>query len=95
MIAIFSMLVEILWDAFGQWIFGAFFCKFSTYIQCLLFASTAFILMSMSYDRYEAICRPMAFTRTLARSRKRVVLSWTLALIVAIPQLFIFLQVSQ
>ncbi|GAV00691.1 hypothetical protein RvY_11504 [Ramazzottius varieornatus] len=93
-IALFSMSTEILWEAFGEWIFGNFTCKLSTYVQCLLFASTAFILMSMSFDRYEAICKPMAFTRTLSRSRRMVLLSWMLAAIVAIPQIFIFLQVT-
>ena len=88
------MSTELFWEAFGEWIFGAFTCKLATYIQCLLFASTAFILMSMSFDRYEAICKPMAFSRTISRSRKMIIASWILAIIVAIPQLFIFLQVN-
>ncbi|OQV20648.1 putative Vasopressin V1a receptor [Hypsibius exemplaris] len=94
LIAIFSMSTELIWDAFGGWILGAFACKLITYVQCLLFATTAFILMSMSFDRYEAICKPMAFSRTISRSRKMIVASWILAIIVAIPQLFIFLQVT-
>ncbi|XP_055353990.1 mesotocin receptor-like [Paramacrobiotus metropolitanus] len=94
LIAIFSMSTELLWEALGEWIFGNFACKFSTYIQCMLFFSTAFILMSMSYDRYEAICKPMAFSCSAARSRKMVVCSWCLALILAVPQVFVFVQVE-
>ncbi|OQV18865.1 putative Vasopressin V1a receptor [Hypsibius exemplaris] len=94
LIAVFSMSVEILWEVFGEWIFGNLACKLATYVQCLLFVSTAFILMSISYDRYEAICKPMTFSRSLARSRKMIALSWVLAFIVALPQIFIFVQVT-
>lgn len=45
LIAMLSMSTELLWEAFGEWIFGNFACKFSTYVQCLLFISTSSILM--------------------------------------------------
>ncbi|GAV07069.1 hypothetical protein RvY_16951 [Ramazzottius varieornatus] len=92
LIALLSMSTELFWEAFGQWIFGNFACKLATYVQCLLFISTASILISMSYDRYEAICKPMVFSRSLARSRRMIVVSWVLAALLAIPQLFIFVQ---
>ncbi|GAU88961.1 hypothetical protein RvY_01567 [Ramazzottius varieornatus] len=95
LIAMLSMSTELLWEAFGEWIFGNFACKFSTYVQCLLFISTSSILMSMSWDRYEAICKPLsAFSRSLARCRRTIFLSWSLAAVLALPQLFIFVQVQ-
>ena len=94
LIAVLSMSTELLWEAFGEWIFGNFACKLGTYIQCLLFINTSSILISMSYDRYEAICKPMAFSRSLTRSRRMIGVSWVLAALLAIPQLFIFVQVS-
>lgn len=94
MIALLSMSIEILFEAFGgEWLFGNIGCKVSTYVQCMLFASTAFILMSMSYDRFEAICRPMFLSRTLSRSRRMIIYSWIIAAVIAIPQVFIFLEV--
>ena len=94
LIAMLSMSTELLWEAFGEWIFGNFACKFATYVQCLLFISTSSILMSMSWDRYEAICRPLsALSRSLTRSRNTIFGAWLLAVVLAVPQLFIFVQV--
>ncbi|XP_055329674.1 vasopressin V1a receptor-like [Paramacrobiotus metropolitanus] len=94
LIALFSMSAEILFEAFGgEWLFGNVGCKAFTYIQGMLFGSTAFILISMSYDRYEAICRPMFLSRTRARSQRMIAASYILAAIFAIPQILIFLQV--
>ncbi|OQV21500.1 putative Vasopressin V1a receptor [Hypsibius exemplaris] len=94
LIAIFSMPTEVFWDVFGGWLFGNAACKMLTYLQCILFASTAFIHMSISFDRYEAVCKPMFFAERSARNRWMIGWSWLLALIVAVPQLFIFLEVE-
>ena len=93
MIAVLSMSTEIFWEMIGEGPYGNITCKISTYIQCLLFVGTSFILVSMSFDRYEAICKPLAFSRSTQRSRKIILLSFFLAALVAIPQLFIFMQV--
>ncbi|GAU91192.1 hypothetical protein RvY_03498 [Ramazzottius varieornatus] len=94
MIAVLSMSTEIFWEWIGQGAYGNIVCKLSTYIQCLLFVGTSFILVSMSFDRYEAICKPLVFSRSVQRSRKMILVSFLLAALVAIPQLFIFLQVE-
>ena len=89
----FTMTTEVFFCVFeGAWILGAAACKILLYIQIITLASTTFILTAMSYDRYMAICKPLSFGNTSSRARKLIAISWTLALIFASPQLFIFRQ---
>ena len=86
------MTTEILFVAFGEWVLGAFCCKLLTYVQVITLSSTTFILIAMGFDRYMAICRPLRFRSTTTRARKMVLVSWVLASILAVPQVFIFVQ---
>ncbi|KAL4224595.1 hypothetical protein ACF0H5_015294 [Mactra antiquata] len=87
-----TMTTEIMFVAFGEWIFGNVMCKLLTYIQVVTLSSTTFILTGMGFDRYMAICRPLQFTSSRSRARKMIIISWCLSFIVSIPQLFIFVQ---
>lgn len=69
-------------------------CKAVVYMQIVTLASTTFILTSMSYDRYTAICRPLEPRSGVRRARCMVAASWALAFLLATPQLFIFVQVQ-
>ena len=94
MTALLSISTEMYWDSLGEGQLGNVTCKLSAYIQCLLFIGSAFILVAMSHDCYEAICKPMSITRSVYRSRVMVLLSFLFAAVLSIPQLFIFLQVK-
>ncbi|KFM64539.1 Oxytocin receptor, partial [Stegodyphus mimosarum] len=52
-----TMTSELLFEVFGEWKLGPIACKIIVYAQIVTLASTTFILTSMSYDRYLAICR--------------------------------------
>ena len=89
----FTMTTEILFVVFeGAWVLGGTACKVLLHIQVITLASTTFILTAMSFDRYQAICRPLSFGNTNSRARKMIIISWILALIFASPQLLIFKQ---
>ncbi|CAL1545075.1 unnamed protein product [Lymnaea stagnalis] len=90
-----TMTTEILFVAFGKWVLGPALCKILPYFQCVTLASTTFILTSMSFDRYLAICKPLKYRATTARAKKFIAVSWALAFILAIPQLLIFVQVEE
>ncbi|KAL5006441.1 hypothetical protein ScPMuIL_015247 [Solemya velum] len=87
-----TMTTEILFVAFGEWVLGAAACKILPYLQIVTLASTTFILTTMSFDRYMAICKPLKFSSSTSHARKRICVSWVMAFIFAIPQLFIFVQ---
>ena len=92
----FTMTTEVLFVAFERtWILGNVGCKLLLYVQVVTLASTTFILMAMSYDRYRAICRPLAVgTLTAARPARLIAVSWLAAFLFAAPQLIIFRQVA-
>ncbi|CAN7985396.1 unnamed protein product, partial [Ixodes hexagonus] len=79
---------------FGSWVLGGFACKAIVYLQMVTLASTTFILTSMSYDRYMAICKPLESRSGLRRARCMVAASWAMAFVFASPQLFIFVQIQ-
>ncbi|CAG5117201.1 unnamed protein product [Candidula unifasciata] len=94
-VCICTMTTEILFVAFGQWVLGPALCKLLPYLQCITLASTTFILTSMSFDRYLAICKPLKYRASTAKAKKFIAISWALATVLAIPQLLIFVQISE
>ncbi|CAM4801591.1 unnamed protein product [Rotaria magnacalcarata] len=75
-----------------QWILGNVACKLTLYIQVVTLASTTFINVAMTYDRYEAVCCPLQSRITFLRVRRIILICWLSSLLTAIPQLFIFEQ---
>ncbi|XP_049268803.1 annetocin receptor [Rhipicephalus sanguineus] len=93
-VGLFTQTSEILFEVSGSWVLGPLGCKLVVYVQMVTLASTTFILASMSYDRYAAICRPLESRSGLRRAKAMLATSWVLAFIFAIPQLFIFVEVQ-
>ncbi|XP_077516649.1 gonadotropin-releasing hormone II receptor-like [Amblyomma americanum] len=93
-VGLFTQSSEMLFEVSGGWVLGGAACKAVVYVQMVTLASTTFILASMSYDRYAAICRPLESRSGLRRARAMVAASWALAFFLAVPQLFIFVQVQ-
>ena len=94
-VRVVTMTTEILFVCHGEWLFGAVGCKLFTYLQIVTLASTTFILTAMSFDRYLAICKPLLLGTSNKRARRMIIVSWLMAFIFALPQLFIFVQVKE
>ena len=80
---------------FQEWKLGNAGCKIITYTQIVTLSSTTYILMGMSWDRYKAICTPLDFNPSTTKARRIVAAAWIAALILAIPNLFIYVQVNR
>ena len=94
MVCFVTMTTEILFVAFGEWVLGSAGCKILTYAQIVTLASTTFILTSMGFDRYMAICKPLKFRSSNTRAKRMILISWAMAFTFAVPQLFIFVQTT-
>lgn len=89
-VACITMTTEILFVAFGEWVLGPVLCKLTVYLQVVTLASATFLLTGMSIDRYQVIVRPMQSLVNRPKIWTKVALAWTLGLLFAVPQLFIF-----
>ncbi|KAE9549661.1 hypothetical protein FO519_007122 [Halicephalobus sp. NKZ332] len=67
-------------------------CKLTRYLQAFPMYASAFLLVVISADRYQAICRPLAHYRTdrYRRPNCLATTAWLLAFACSTPQLFIW-----
>ncbi|GMR32944.1 hypothetical protein PMAYCL1PPCAC_03139 [Pristionchus mayeri] len=71
-------------------------CSAVHYVQMVPLYASPFLLVAISADRYQAICRPLDNFRQSRYRRPNCLaaVAWTLALILSIPQLFIWKMVT-
>uniref|UniRef100_A0A1I8AP94 G_PROTEIN_RECEP_F1_2 domain-containing protein n=1 Tax=Steinernema glaseri TaxID=37863 RepID=A0A1I8AP94_9BILA len=69
-----------------------FLCRLTRYAQMVPMFASPFLLVAISADRYQAICRPLAHYRSDRYRRPNCLASvaWILALTLSIPQMFIW-----
>ncbi|CAI5454861.1 unnamed protein product [Caenorhabditis angaria] len=69
-----------------------FICKLMRYVQIFPMYASPFLLVAISADRYQAICRPLAHFRSSRYRRPNYLaaIAWGLALLFSIPQLFVW-----
>uniref|UniRef100_A0A915PLR5 G-protein coupled receptors family 1 profile domain-containing protein n=1 Tax=Setaria digitata TaxID=48799 RepID=A0A915PLR5_9BILA len=70
----------------------AWLCRFVRYLQMFPMYTSPFLLVAISFDRFQAICHPL---QTYCSNRYRrpnyfAMIAWITALICSIPQLFIW-----
>ncbi|CAI2358228.1 unnamed protein product [Caenorhabditis sp. 36 PRJEB53466] len=67
-------------------------CKSMKYLQMFPMYASPFLLVALSADRYQAICRPLAHFRSSRYRRPNwmAAIAWCLALLLSIPQLFVW-----
>lgn len=94
-VAFFQVCPQLLWDITDRFVGPDLVCRLVKYLQVVgMFAST-YMIVVMTVDRYQAVCNPMG---TLQRRRARwnlpVCIAWTVALVGALPQIFVFSRVQ-
>ena len=91
-VAFITMTTEVIFVAFGEWVLGPVLCKLTVYLQVVTLSSATFLLVGMSIDRYQVIVKPMESLASRPKIWTKVIIAWLLAMIFALPQVFIFLQ---
>ncbi|XP_038010201.1 oxytocin receptor-like isoform X2 [Motacilla alba alba] len=86
-VAFFQVLPQLIWDITDIFIGPDFLCRIIKYLQLLgMFAST-YMIVVMTVDRYQAVCYPMVtFQKKRALWNIPICSSWSIALILSLPQ---------
>uniref|UniRef100_A0A3P8SJW0 Gonadotropin releasing hormone receptor 1 n=1 Tax=Amphiprion percula TaxID=161767 RepID=A0A3P8SJW0_AMPPE len=86
--------LDAIWNITVQWYAGDIMCKLLCFLKLFAMDSAAFILVVVSLDRYWAILHPLDSLDAGLRNRRMLLVAWTLSLLLASPQLFIFRAVK-
>uniref|UniRef100_H3CPI6 Arginine vasopressin receptor 2b, tandem duplicate, 1 n=2 Tax=Tetraodon nigroviridis TaxID=99883 RepID=H3CPI6_TETNG len=94
-VTFFQVCPQLLWDVTDRFVGPDVLCRLVKYLQVVgMFAST-YMIVVMTIDRYQAICKPMVtFQRRRARCNGPVCAAWCVSLVGSLPQIFIFSRVE-
>ncbi|TDH11133.1 hypothetical protein EPR50_G00057700 [Perca flavescens] len=85
-----AMPLDAAWNVTVQWYAGDALCKLLCFLKLFAMHASAFILVVISLDRQHAILHPLDALNAHQRNRRMLLLAWSLSLLLASPQLFIF-----
>ncbi|XP_069484057.1 oxytocin receptor-like isoform X2 [Ambystoma mexicanum] len=90
-VAFFQVLPQLIWDVTDVFIGPDAVCRAVKYLQLVgMFAST-YMIVVMTVDRFQAVCYPMVtFQKKRALWNAAICASWGSALVLSLPQVFIF-----
>ncbi|XP_062255269.1 gonadotropin-releasing hormone II receptor-like [Platichthys flesus] len=88
------MPLDAVWNWTVQWYGGDVLCKLLSFLKLFAMHASAFILVVISLDRQHAILHPMEALSAHRRNRRMVLMAWSLSLLLACPQLFIFRTIT-
>lgn len=94
-VTFFQVCPQLIWDITDRFIGPDILCRAVKYLQVVgMFAST-YMIVVMTVDRYQAICKPMVtFQKPRARWNGPVCAAWCVSFIGSLPQAFIFSRVE-
>ncbi|XP_026795368.3 gonadotropin-releasing hormone II receptor [Pangasianodon hypophthalmus] len=90
MMTFIVMPLDMVWNVTVQWHGGDGLCKLLSFLKLFAMQASAFILVVISLDRQHAILHPLDTINAHRRNKRMLVLAWSLSLLLASPQLFIF-----
>ncbi|KAM9324212.1 vasopressin V2 receptor [Gastrophryne carolinensis] len=90
-VAFFQVLPQLIWDILDRLPVPDFLCRSIRYFQVVGMFASSYMIVAMTFDRHQAICRPMmTFKKGSARWNIPVCLAWLTSAIFSLPQIFIF-----
>ncbi|XP_070543653.1 gonadotropin-releasing hormone II receptor-like [Ptychodera flava] len=90
MVALIVMPTEAIWQITVQWYAGDVLCKILSFLKLFPLYLSSNILVTMSVDRYWAIVHPLSVSNADRRGTIMLFLSWGIAAVCSLPQIFIF-----
>ncbi|XP_051805296.1 vasopressin V2 receptor-like isoform X1 [Acanthochromis polyacanthus] len=91
-VALFQVLPQLIWDITERFQGPDLLCRSIKYLQIVGMFASSYMIVAMTVDRHYAICCPLQAYRGGAMSRWNtpVMVAWGLALVLSVPQIFIF-----
>lgn len=91
-VAFFQVLPQLIWDITERFQGPDILCRCVKYLQIVGMFASSYMIVAMTVDRHYAICCPLQAYRGGAMSRWNTpaLVAWGLALVLSIPQVFIF-----
>ncbi|KAG8543607.1 hypothetical protein GDO81_024218 [Engystomops pustulosus] len=89
------MPLDAVWNITIQWYAGDVACRILMFLKLVAMYSSAFITVVISLDRRAAIINPLGIGDAKKNNKTMLSVAWTLSLLLATPQLFVFHTVSR
>lgn len=88
-VALFSILPQIIWRNSVLFNHSQFLCKFVTFTQVFSVYGATFAIVLMAFDRFSSVYYPVR-DWTLGHALFGVLVSWSLAVLFSSPQMFLY-----
>ncbi|KPJ06007.1 Tachykinin-like peptides receptor 86C [Papilio machaon] len=85
MMASLNCLFNFIYMLHSDWVFGVRYCQLSNFIANVTVAASVFTLTGISFDRYQAIVRPMRPRMSKTCSLIMIAVIWLSGMLLAIP----------
>ncbi|KAG5836465.1 hypothetical protein ANANG_G00255040 [Anguilla anguilla] len=90
-VAFFQVLPQLVWDITEHFQGPDALCRTVKYLQIVGMFASSYMIVAMTVDRHYAICFPLqAYRGAASRWNTPLVVAWGLALLLSLPQAFIF-----
>ncbi|XP_069807499.1 gonadotropin-releasing hormone II receptor-like [Dendropsophus ebraccatus] len=89
------MPLDAVWNVTVQWYAGDVACRILMFLKLVAMYSSAFVTVVISLDRRAAIINPLGIGDAKKKNKTMLSMAWTLSLLLATPQLFVFHAVSR
>uniref|UniRef100_A0A8C1W7X8 Arginine vasopressin receptor 2a, duplicate b n=1 Tax=Cyprinus carpio TaxID=7962 RepID=A0A8C1W7X8_CYPCA len=91
-VAFFQVLPQLVWDITEHFQGPDALCRSVKYLQIVGMFASSYMIVAMTVDRHYAICCPLQAYRggTPSRWNTPIMVAWGLALVLSLPQVFIF-----
>jgi gonadotropin-releasing hormone receptor len=86
MVAYIHIPLEIVWAITDSWLAGDVMCKLMMFLRTFGLYLSSFIIITITVDRYYAICKPMEIDFAYRLNKILLFMSWITAVISSIPQ---------